>query len=62
METTLECPEVWGGGGDLSELLRSHHSHPTILGTNPDQFYLNTITSLIKDYRNDEDITMENEH
>ena len=36
--------------GNLSELLRSRHSYPNILGTNPDQFYLNTIRRVDQDY------------
>ena len=36
--------------GNLSELLRSRHSYPNILGTNPDQFYLNTISRVDQDY------------
>ena len=42
----------WCGAreGNLSELLRSRHSVPNILGTNPDQFYLNTISRVDQDY------------
>ena len=53
METTFQCPVVRGGRReDVSELLRSRHSYPNILGTNPDQFYLNTIRRVDQDYCN----------